>query len=103
MENNMGIQSVDKDGNPVLIYKTSKYYYHNSPEFRERVKAKNRENYHKNKTVNAEKDNERTRIINKNKYHDNPEYKEKKKAESRARYYANKAKKAEQSNAQSSL
>jgi hypothetical protein len=102
MENNMGIQSVDKDGNPILIYKTSKYYYHNSPEFKERVKAKNRENYHKKKAENAEKENERTRTINKNKYNNNPEYKEKKKAEALARYYANKAKKAEQANAQSS-
>jgi hypothetical protein len=102
MENNMGIQSVDKDGNPILIYKTSKYYYHNSPEFKERVKAKNRENYHKKKAENAEKDNERTRTINKNKYNDNPEYREKKKNEALARYYANKAKKAEQAQTQSS-
>ena len=98
----MGIQSVDKDGNPILIYKTSKYYYHNSPEFKERVKAKNRENYHKKKAENAEKDNERTRTINKNKYNDNPEYREKKKNEALARYYANKAKKAEQAQTQSS-
>lgn len=98
----MGIQSVDKDGNPILIYKTSKYYYHHDPEFREKMKAKNRENYHKRKAQDAEKENERTRIINKNKYHDNPEYKEKKKADARARYYLNKAKKAELANAQSS-
>lgn len=99
----MGIQSVDKNGNPILIYKTSKYYYHNCPEFREKVKAINRENYHKRKAQNAEKENERTRILNKNKYHENPEYKEKKKADALARYYANKAKKAQELASQSSL
>lgn len=99
MENGLGIESIDKDGNPVLIYKTPKYYYHNNPEFREKVKAKNRENYHKNKAENAARDNERTRAINKNKYKDDPEYREKKKADALARYYLNKAKKAEQANA----
>lgn len=98
MENGLGIQSIDKDGNPILIYKTPKYYYRNNPEFREKVKAMNRENYHKKKVENAEKDNERTRVHNKNKYTDDPAYREKKKADALARYYANKAKKAEQAN-----
>jgi len=100
METNMGIPSIDKNGNPILIYKTPKYYYHNNPEYRKNVKAKNLENYHKKKAENAEKNNERTRNINRNKYHNDPEYNEKKKADNLARYYANKAKKAEQANAQ---
>jgi hypothetical protein len=88
---NMGIQSVDKDGNPSLIYKTSKYYYHNCPEYKEKLKAKNKENYHKKKAERAEQDNERTRNINRNRYHENAEYREKKKADALARYYAKKA------------
>lgn len=90
-QTNMGIPSVDKDGNPTLIYKTSKYYYHHNPEFREKLKAKNRENYHKKKAEKAEYDNERTRNINRNKYHENAEYREKKKADSLRRYYLKKA------------
>lgn len=98
MENGLGIQSIDKDGNPILIYKTPKYYYRNNPEFREKVKAMNRENYHKKKVENAEKDNERTRVHNKNKYKEDETYRLKKRADALARYYSNKAKKAEQAN-----
>lgn len=87
---NMGIESVDKEGNSILIYKTSKYYYHHCPEYKERVKAKNKENYHKKRVERAEIDNERTRNIHKNRYHANEEYREKKKADSLARYYAKK-------------
>lgn len=95
MENNMGIQSIDKDGNPILIYKTPKYYYRNNPVYREKVKAMNLANYHKNRAERAERDNEKMKVHNKNKYAENPEYREKKKADSLARYYANKAKKAQ--------
>jgi hypothetical protein len=90
MQNGMGIPFVDADGNMVLKYKTPKYYYHNCEEYRERMKMKMRENYHKKKAENSEFDKERTKTRNKARYHEDPEYREKQKAANKARYHAKK-------------
>lgn len=84
----MGIEVVDANGNITLKYKTSKYYYHNNEQFRERAKTMMRENYRRRKAENPEKERERLRDLNRNKYQNDPEYREKKKADNRARSQA---------------
>jgi CRISPR/Cas system-associated endonuclease/helicase Cas3 len=90
----LGFEVQQADGTVELKYKTPKYYYHNNPEARERMKETSKKQYYKLKTENPDALREKARNAQKKKYDNDAEFRSRKNEYNKQMYYKRKALKA---------